>query len=582
MILNSILSFCIINITHIFYLIYLTDLLFCMQESEDHLQITHPIGARVDREISTVKKQLPTSLSWELQKLHSSDKLNPKLGHPERFVSTPSGLPSNTNSSAVRMRNRSFMPHATIGMAKIMGQQQFVSGEAESPSGQSPLRQQSPSMRNLSEQDCSQTLKTSQFLGGLQSQYIRDPSPALLPNVQVGNLRKSQEKDMQGPLSSVTSFQPRLQPQQLGPSQTEVSVKTKEPPQSKASLARKTSEKSTTNSLPASSVKSGIIPNKTIISSLDASILPSQPGVQPTRSGTLPKIPQGKAGQPQRDSTQPPASSNISSASAPSSNATIKNSLNPISNLLSSLVAKGLISAETESATLVPSEMLMRPEDQIESITASCSLPVASVPDSAAVPVPSSRDEFDDAAKASLALSQTPSTEIRDLIGYDFKPDVIREMHPHVIRGLLDELPHHCKICGIRLKQQEQLNRHLEWHATREREQNGLIMASRRWYPKSNDWIAGKAEYLPESEFTDSVDVYDKKPDTSQLDTMVVADENQCLCVLCGELFEDVYCQERDQWMFKGAVYMNNSDSNSEVESRNVGPIIHARCLSEN
>jgi pre-mRNA cleavage complex 2 protein Pcf11 len=63
---------------------------------------------------------------------------------------------------------------------------------------------------------------------------------------------------------------------------------------------------------------------------------------------------------------------------------------------------------------------------------------------------------------------------------------------------------------------------------------------------------------------------------------MVVADENQCLCVLCGELFEDVYCQERDQWMFKGAVYLNNSDSDSEMESINLGPIIHARCLSEN
>ncbi|XP_061340247.1 polyadenylation and cleavage factor homolog 4-like [Gastrolobium bilobum] len=595
-------------------------------EGEDHLQITDPFGAKADREISTVKKQLPafgghSSLTWQLQKQHSFDKLNLKPGHPEGFVSTPDGLPGNTNSSTVRMGNRSFMPNATIGMVKFMGQQ-FDSEGAESPSGQSPLRQQSPSlpvtmhqqphsMGKFSEHDRPQILKTSQSLGGMQSQYIRDLSPTLPPNVQVGNLRRSQEKDLPGPLSSVTSFQSGLQQQRLGPSKTGVTIKTKKPPQSKVSSARETSEQST-SSLSAADVKSGIFPKKSITSSLpttsslDARNLPSQSRIRPTKSGgpspttlissgsavaspsslgplnddssTLPKIPQGKAGQPQRTST--PA--NVSSASAPSSNATNNNTLNPIANLLSSLVAKGLISAETESVTVVPSEMLMQSEDETESITPSCSLPVASVSGSAAVPVPSSGDKVDDVGKSSLALLQSTSTEVRNLIGFDFKPDIIRELHPPVIRGLLDDLPHHCTICGIRLKKQEQFDRHLEWHATREREQNGLIRASRRWYAKSKDWIAGRAGDLSEFEFTDSVDVYDEKTGGSQLDTMVPADENQCLCVLCGELFEDVYCQERDEWMFKGAVYLNNSDRNSEIESRNVGPIIHARCLTEN
>jgi len=602
-----------------------TNFVFCMQESEDHLQIAHPIGTKVNKGISTVKKQLPSSgghssLSWELQKQVPSAKLNMKPGHSEIFVSAPSGLPKNSNSSAARIRNQSSMPHTTIGMSKITGQQQFDSEGTESPSEQSsPLRQQSPSvpvtirnppsMRNLAEQDCPTTLKISQHLGGLQSQYIRDPVPAIRSNVQVGNLRKSQEKDMRGPLSSATSFQPKPQQQQLGSSQAEVTLKAKQPLKSKAPLvkAKVTSEKSTTKCLPAPSVKTGIIPNKSITRSLDASDRPSQIGVKPTRSGgpspttlissgspavslgspndysaTLPKLPQGKAAKKQKDSTQPSTSSNNRGASAPSSNTANKNTLNPISNLLSSLVAKGLISAGTESATTVPSEMVMRSKDQTESIAVSSSLPAASVPDSSAVPVKSSRIEADDAAKASLALSQSTSTEIRNLIGFDFKPDVIREMHPHVIEELLEELPHHCGDCGIRLKQQEQFNKHLEWHATKEREQNGLIVASRRWYATLDDWIARKAECLSESEFTDSVDEYDdNKTDGSQLDTMVVADENQCLCVLCGELFEDVYCQERDEWMFKGAVYLNNPDSDSEMETRNAGPIIHARCLSD-
>ncbi|XP_020211888.1 uncharacterized protein LOC109796603 isoform X2 [Cajanus cajan] len=575
-------------------------------EGEDHHQITRHF-----------KKQIPgfgghPPSSWQLQKHHPVDKLNLKPGYSEAFVSTLGGLPANASSLAVKKVNQSFMPNAVVGMAKIAGQQSD-SGETESPSGQSPLRQQSPSlpgtvhhphsMQNLVEQEMPQNLKTTQFLGGPRSQHIRDPSPTHRPIVQVSNLRRSQEKDMQGPLSSVTSFRPKLQQQKLDPSQT-VTAKTKLP-QSKISLARETSEQLTPINLPAAAIKSGINPKKSITSNLDPRNLPSQSGVQPTRAGrssttlissgsavaspssldprhndssTLPKKPQVKAGQPPRRlSTQPPASSNVSSSSALSLNAT--NNLNPITNLLSSLVAKGLISAETESPNMVPSEVPMGSKDQTENITTSCSSPVTTVSGSVAVPVSSSRDEVDSASKTSLLLPQSTSTEIRNLIGFDFRPNVIRDFHPPVISELLDDFPHHCQVCGIRLKLEEQFNRHLEWHATRE---HGLTNASRSWYPKSSDWIAGKAEYSSDLEFTDSVDVHDQKTDSSQLDTMIVADENQCLCVLCGELFEDVYCQERNEWMFKGAVYMNYTDINSEMESINVGPIIHAKCLSEN
>ncbi|KAK7284914.1 hypothetical protein RJT34_19668 [Clitoria ternatea] len=574
-------------------------------EGEDNLQINRTFGTKVDIEISTVKKQLPgfgghPLSSWQLQKQHSINNLNPV--HSDGFVSTLSGLPGNTSSLAARMGKRSLMPNATVGMAKVVGHQQFDSQGTES--GQSPLRQQSPSplvtvnhshsAQNLADQGINQNLKTSKFSGGLRSQHIRNPSPTIRPNMLVGNLQRSHEKDTQGPLSSVTSCRPKVQQPQLDPSQTK-------PPQSKV-----------TNNLSAVAVQSGTILNKSITSSLPTTIslnaksFPSQSGVRPmvcrgpssttlvssgslvaslslsaplnNDSSTQSKIPHGKAGQPRKVSTAQPASSNVSSSSALNLNAANANSntLNPITNLLSSLVAKGLISAETESLTMVPNDVVVGTNHQTEITTTSCSSPVTSVSGSAAAPVSSSGDEVDTATKASVTLPQSTCTDIRNLIGFDFRPDLLREFHPPVIKELLDDLPHHCKLCGIRFKQQKQFNRHLQWHATREKEQNGLIRASRRWYAKSSDWITGKAEYPAEFEFTDSVDVCDRKSDTSAL---VLADENQCLCVLCGEVFEDVYCPERDEWMFKGAVCMNRADSNSEMESRNVGPIIHARCL---
>ncbi|KAK7355490.1 hypothetical protein VNO80_14746 [Phaseolus coccineus] len=507
-------------------------------EVEDRIQVRNPFVVNANREIAVEsqaneKKRFPasqhhSSLSWKLQEQHSIDELDRKAGQLSRFVSTP----SSTSASTARMGNRPFLSSASIGLPGVAGP--FHSSGDENPSGQSPLRR-------------------------------RSPSPP-------------------GPFSSMT-FQARHQ-QQFGTSHNEVTIKTEKPSVSKVSLARETKSSTNTGNLP---TRLGVRPSRTggpspatLISSVSTIALPSSLGPSSDNSPALSKIHQRKAGQPPRLSTLPPASSNVSSASAQTSDA--NNTLNPIANLLSSLVAKGLISAEKESTTKVPSELLTRSEEESDSITTGNSLPVVSVSGSAAVPVPSIKDEVDDTARTPISLSESTSPGVVNLIGFEFKLDVLREFHSSVISGLFDDLPHHCSICGFRLRFQKQLNRHLEWHATRDREDNGLTKAS-RWYPKSSDWIVGKAECVSENE-ADSVDTYGNEADRSQEDATVVADENQCLCVLCGELFEDFYCEESGGWMFKGAVYFANSDSNSERgfgdTSTGRGPILHANCLSDN
>ncbi|KAL1352039.1 polyadenylation and cleavage factor homolog 4 isoform X2 [Arachis hypogaea] len=578
----------------------------------DQSQILHH-----DREISTARKQSfasggHSSLPWQLQEQRSNEKLNLRPGHSEKLLSALGCLPANTSSLVVRMPNQSSMPNATKDMSETMGQKQFDSMGTKPTSVQSPLQQQSASLpvtklhphptQNLLEQDNGKASKTSQFLGDLQRQYIRDQPAALPPNAQVGRLHRSREKDLHGPLSSETSFLPRHQQQPLVSSQTEVIAKTK-PLHSKVSLASESSEqsksslsaatvqtrflnKSITNSFPGTSSSlvtknlpsdlgvcpalSGRPSSATLISSVSAVASPSTLVPPDDDSSILDNISQANTGQKPKVSTKLPTSSNMSTVSAPTSTARKNNSLNPIANLLSSLVAKGLISTDSESSTKVPTEALVQLEARTESITASSSLPVPSVTGSTVLPVTSSKVVEDD-AKASLIVSQSTNTKIRNIIGFDFKPDIVREMHPTVIKGLLDDSQHHCRFCGIKLKQEEQFNKHLEWHFAREREQHGLIRASRKWY---ENWFL--------SEPSDSVDDYCEETDRSPFDAMVPADESQCLCVLCGDLFEDVYCQERDEWMFKGAVYINNLDRNGEMESRNVGPIVHAKCLSEN
>ncbi|KAK8663038.1 hypothetical protein V6N13_024919 [Hibiscus sabdariffa] len=95
--------------------------------------------------------------------------------------------------------------------------------------------------------------------------------------------------------------------------------------------------------------------------------------------------------------------------------------------------------------------------------------------------------------------------------------------------GLLDNLPHCCGLCGLRLKLQVQLNRHLEWHAMKKVEPKSSDVALRGWYPRSEDWIAGKPGQLV-FESTGSVNLSEMK--TDEVELMVPADESQYACLL--------------------------------------------------
>ncbi|KAF8042520.1 hypothetical protein BT93_A0990 [Corymbia citriodora subsp. variegata] len=293
---------------------------------------------------------------------------------------------------------------------------------------------------------------------------------------------------------------------------------------------------------------------------------------------------QVKVGLPSVPPGPPPTT--VDNAADRSSSA-VETTLNPVSSLLSTLVAKGLISTSKPESTSAPSQMPMQVQNEAKDNATTAEFgPDSSASVSTALPVSSTEDEVPivkQVTKSSAPLPHSPR-EIKNLIGFEFKPSVVREFSESVIIELFEDFPHRCGICGVQLKFQEHLNRHLAWHDSKDPESKGVLFLSRGWYLNLTDWVARK-EYLPSG--SENIGSEEKSGETTEMHgPMVPADESQCACILCGELFDEVYSLERDEWMFKGAVHMDIPPAIGTMigmknQSSPQGPIVHASCISE-
>ncbi|XP_027067071.1 polyadenylation and cleavage factor homolog 4-like isoform X1 [Coffea arabica] len=512
---------------------------------------------------------------------------------------------------------------ATLGPMGSIGQPRQTLGAA-SPSAQSPMHQRpsSPSFlvrganqvaHNLAERDQKPALppaecRASQYPGHLNLGANSQPLPSR--NAHLANLERQQPPSICA-LSSVASPHSLLSesirqtstsslPEISGLDLSSVSKN----PFSKDTNAVAT--QSSTSSLLAAVMKSGILGGNLVsgsvpsLSSQDAGVAATEASKQPTLTShpsthsTMvgPRIsPASVLSQSSNENTPkssiqrnggqlpvPPEtlpSSIVGSALAQPLNAANAVSA-PVSSLLSSLVEKGLISAsKTESVTSLMPDAPGQSQNQSLEIASTSSSPIS-------LPLCSSSTKqelpiSELTSKAKDVLPESSAAEMKNLIGFQFKPDVLREFHPAVISELLEDLLFKCSICGLRLKIEEQLNRHLEWHALRDKDKNNLNKESREWYLKSVEWIAGNAGIVSNNESAGVLEGPSKRSECNE--QMVPADESQCLCVLCGELFEDFYSEERDQWMFKGASYANVTGITNEGASQDT--IVHANCLAK-
>ncbi|XP_064993208.1 uncharacterized protein LOC135629566 isoform X4 [Musa acuminata AAA Group] len=276
----------------------------------------------------------------------------------------------------------------------------------------------------------------------------------------------------------------------------------------------------------------------------------------------------------------PPPSSSLVGVNSENSKTSDPN-VNSLSSLLSSLVAKGLIaSSSTELPTVSAAQSSNKVPDQ-SSVFASKSLEqIPPILTTSSTPPTLAEEPAASKSVESGMLSLSNAAEPKD-IGIEFKSEILRGFHPSVVRSLLDDLVHQCHICGLRLRLQEQLQCHLDWHVSQKSVISNFNPKSRKWFSNRTNWLDGSMR--PESRHLEAaIFLEEVVPIKEKSEPMVPADESQSICALCGEPFEDIYSEATDEWMYKGTVYLNlpskQDDANNMDGTAGKSLIVHAQC----
>ncbi|XP_024007915.1 polyadenylation and cleavage factor homolog 5 [Eutrema salsugineum] len=163
-------------------------------------------------------------------------------------------------------------------------------------------------------------------------------------------------------------------------------------------------------------------------------------------------------------------------------------------------------------------------------------------------------------------------------LGLDFGSVNLNVRNECVIKSLYSDMPRQCSSCGVRFKRQEDHSNHMDWHVRKNRMAKGATKTGTRSSknPKKSQVLFASLSLWLLAATGGTIETLNRGEEEGNSQQMeqhtVPADENQKLCALCVEPFEEFFSHEEDEWLYKDAVYLNVKE---------LGPIVHVKCMPE-
>jgi hypothetical protein len=167
----------------------------------------------------------------------------------------------------------------------------------------------------------------------------------------------------------------------------------------------------------------------------------------------------------------------------------------------------------------------------------------------------SEASKSDDIDYSSVSSAQRPPLPDIELV-----PSDLRELRNAVVVGLYSG--QQCPTCGVRFlgSKSEEYGSHLDWHFKLKRKEKVKRIPTRKWMFPAEDWV----KFIDHDNLEDTArsTVFDLEKEEvmtkeRKLESCAVLSEDEEVCPICHEAFEQFWEEDHEEWHFKDAVRIN-------------------------